>query len=338
MIIETTLVHIGLSILVFFTINWLGKHSTSLGYVTLSAFVKNDDAPAFNLIFRVFSPVVLIIILASTFYSVKLDSYVHNIWMVTLFYCLGRLIFILIFDRIFLVNWVREFFIWSTSTGISWLIYEKFIKFKSNLLPQPENLTNEFWILLILFVYSALNKIEINSDATVKRKLQYLRKAYSLNKKKYHSIISSQSPDVLCESFIYAVLLYESFNRPKFIRAIERFTFPHVAKSLGPMQVKTDKMLTDYQSVNEGSARVVKSYLQALKMAKERSAEKSVEFNPFTESRHMSYLQYKVAAEYNRDDSYVEGLREMHDHVIENLYPSFKAREIRIDWTDYYIS
>lgn len=338
MTIETISVHIVLSILVFFTINWLGKHSTSLGYVTLTAFVKNDDAPAFNLIFRVFSPLVLIIILASIFYSLKLDKYVQNIWLVTLFYCLGRFIFILLFDRIFLVNWVREIFIWVTSTGISWIIYENFIKLKSNLLPQPENLTNEFWILLILFVYSALNQIEINSNATIKRKQQYLRKTYALNKKKYHSIIASQSVDSLCESFIYAVLLYESFNRPKLIRTIEKLTFPHIAKSLGPMQVKTDKMLTDYQSVTEGSARVVRSYLQALKMAKERAAEKEVEFNPYTESRHMRYLQYKVAAEYNKDDSYVDGLSEMHDHVIENLYPSFKAREARTDWADFYIS
>ena len=55
---EVFLVHLGLAIILFFTVNWLGKRSASFGYMHLSVFVRSDPAPAFNFIFRVFCPVV----------------------------------------------------------------------------------------------------------------------------------------------------------------------------------------------------------------------------------------------------------------------------------------
>lgn len=336
MTLEPTVVHLILSIFMFYTINWLGKHSISLGYITLTAFVKSDDAPAFNLFFRVLSPIVLIILFASLFYSFGYDHYVQNIWVVTLFYCVGRFLFILIFERVHLINWMREAFIWVSSTGVSWIVYEYFIQFKTNLLPQPEELKNEFWVLLILFIYSVFNHIEFNGNATIKRKQNYCKKAYKHHKERFHSIIKVESVDTLSESLIYAILLYENFNRPKLIRMVERITFPHIAKSLGPMQVKTETSLSDFDSVRQGSARVVESYLKALKIGQEKAALREANFNPFMDSSHMRFLGYKVASDYNKDDSYVDGVTEMHEQLIENIYSTFKPLETPYDRSDMY--
>lgn len=338
MTIELLTVHLTLSIFMFYTINWIGKHSVSLGYITLTAFVRSDDAPAFNLFFRVLSPLVLIVLFASIFYFIGYEKYVENIWAVTLYYCVARVLFILIFERIQLINWIREIFIWLTSIGISWIIYEYFIRFRTSLLPQPEELKNEFWILVILFIYSVFNKIEFNGGATIKRKQKYCVNAYKNNKEEFDSVIKEHSVDTLSESLIYAILLFENFNRPRAIRVLEKIAFPHIANSIGPMQVKTEVRLSDLDSVRQGSSRVVKSYLEAVQNGKEIAARKEIEFNPFTEYNHMKYIQYKVAADYNRDDNYVQGVTEMHDQLIENIYTTFKIKEIRMNWADFYIS
>lgn len=335
---ESLVIHLALSLVMFYTINWIGKHSVSLGYITLTAFLRSDTAPAFNFFFRIVSPVVLIILYASILYSTNYDRLVQDIWRVTLFYCLWRLFFILTFERIYLVNWAREAFIWVSTTGVSWIIYEYFIKIKANLLPQPEELKNEFWILLILFIYSVLNQIELDEVGTKKRKNNYIIRAYRKKYSQFHHIIESQAVDKLSESLIYAVLLYENFNRPKLIRIIEKVTFPYIAKSIGPMQVKTEAYISDFDSVKLGSMRIVKSYCEALKSAQEKVQSKNADekFNPFINALHMKFLTYKVASDYNKDDSYVDGVTEIHQQLVEAVYPTFARPEPAFDRLDWY--
>jgi len=233
-------------------------------------------------------------------------------------------VFVFAFSRFHLVNWVREFFLWVFSIGLSFLIYEGLIKNKLNLLPELSDLKNQFWILLIMFIYSAFNQLDFSQQATVRRKQNYLNIVYLENKQKYGAIVSTYSIDVLLESFIYSVLLYENFNRPRFVRVIEKITFPWFSKSLGPMQVQTNMMITDADSVRTGAERIMKSYLNALDSAKEKAREKEIEFDPFKDNSHRQYVLYKISSAYNKDDEYLNGIMEMHSEVIEQLYPSLK--------------
>ncbi len=41
-----------LGIVLFFLINWIGKHSYSIGYMQISIFVKTEEAPALNFLIR----------------------------------------------------------------------------------------------------------------------------------------------------------------------------------------------------------------------------------------------------------------------------------------------
>ena len=60
--------HLGLAVALFYLINWVGKHSYSIGYVEISLFIKDEDSPAVNFLIRVLSPIVYLIIVASIFY------------------------------------------------------------------------------------------------------------------------------------------------------------------------------------------------------------------------------------------------------------------------------
>ena len=63
-----------LGIGLFFLINWIGKHSYSIGYIEISMFVKTEEAPALNFLIRVLTPVVYIIIVSTILYYFGLDK------------------------------------------------------------------------------------------------------------------------------------------------------------------------------------------------------------------------------------------------------------------------
>ena len=69
-----------LGVLLFFLINWIGKHSYSIGYMGISIFVKVEEAPALNFLIRVLTPIVYLIIISSILYYLNLNKYVINIY------------------------------------------------------------------------------------------------------------------------------------------------------------------------------------------------------------------------------------------------------------------
>ena len=148
---EILLVQIVLGIGLFFLINWLGKHSYSIGYMEISIFVKTEEAPALNFLIRVLTPIVYIIIMSTILYYFKLDKYVWNIYLINVYYILFRLLFNLITNRGLLLNWYRQFLYWIAILVISYFTYEKLIKVKANILPDFTTVSNELWIIILIF-------------------------------------------------------------------------------------------------------------------------------------------------------------------------------------------
>ena len=65
MIWYIVLLHIALSVLLFFIVNWLGARSSVLGYMQMSIGMKEDTSPMFNYLFKVLAPVVYIVLIAA---------------------------------------------------------------------------------------------------------------------------------------------------------------------------------------------------------------------------------------------------------------------------------
>jgi hypothetical protein len=80
------LVHFALAFSVFFIVNWLGSHAKTFGYMQLAVHLQKDEAPAFNFVFRVGSPLVLLILISAGLYLSSFDRYTESIFMVNLYY------------------------------------------------------------------------------------------------------------------------------------------------------------------------------------------------------------------------------------------------------------
>jgi hypothetical protein len=312
---EIYLIQILLGIGLFFIINWIGKHSYSIGYMEISIFVKTEEAPALNFLIRVLTPIVYIIIVSTILYYFSLDKYVINIFLVNVYYIAFRLLFNLFTNRGLLINWYRQFLYWGAIFILSYLTYEKLIKIKTNILPDFTTVANELWIIILIFVFQLTNNIRLSQDGTVKRKRNYLNSRYLHFKKKYGSIIKKTTQNEILESITYAILIYEDFNRPKLARLIENISFllsrkPH---TLGVMQVLSEKILTDRESILLGTKKIVNAY------------NKYVLENKNDESDYFEWsLINSIISDYNTGDSYCTEVHELSTIIRTEFYKETK--------------
>jgi len=308
---EILLVHIVLGIGLFFLINWIGKHSYSIGYMEISIFVKTEEAPALNFLIRVLTPIVYLIIISTTLYYFGLDKYVWNIYLVNIYYIIFRLIFNLATNRGHLLNWYRQVLYWLAIVAISFFTYEKLIKVKANILPDFATVANELWIIILIFSFQVLNNLRFSQEATQKRKETYLKNRYKYFKRLYGELIKDLTNNEILECIVYAIIIYEDFNRPKIARQIEYLKFrltkrPH---TLGVMQVRSDKLLSDLESVKLGTEEVVTTYRKHLEKLEESS-----------ESFYEWGIKYEIINHYNGGTSYLSEVSTLSDIIKNNFY------------------
>ena len=321
--LEIISVHIGLAIVMFFVLNWIGKLAAASGYLTLDIFLKRDEAPAFNFVFRVFGPVVFLMVVACFMYLLGLDAYVHNIWLVVVYYFAFRLLVNLSFGRYLLLNFRREILLWTVAIGLAWIVDREVIQRKEYLFPDYAHIANHLWVLVALFLYATLNHLRFDEQQTKRRKNEYLYAAYGDNKLRFAQVIREVTNERLVESLVYSILVYEGFNRPAVARAVEHLLFPWISKSIGPMQIKTMRRLSDLENVRLGARRVAEAYADAVTSGTEKARAKGREFDPTKNPSHRLYVILRVAAAYNRDDTYATEIESVHAILSTEFYPEF---------------
>ncbi len=308
---STLLIQIILGIVLFFLINWIGKHSYSIGYMEISIFVKTEEAPALNFLIRVLTPIVYIIIVSTILYYFGLDKYVWNIFLVNIYYVVFRLLFNLCTNRGLLLNWYRQCLYWGAIILISYFTYEKVIKVKANILPDFTTIANELWVIILIFLFQLTNNIRLSQDGTFKRKLNYLKSRFKYFNRLYGKFIKEATQNEALEAVVFAILIYEDFNRPKVVRILENINQRLTKKThtLGVMQVKSDKIISDLESVKLGTEKVIKSYRKYLNNLSKENGE-FYEYSAY----------YEIIENYNGSSSYQTEVVELISIIKENFY------------------
>lgn len=288
------IVHWVLAIILFYLINWIGSKSKDYGYLQLSVFAKSDEAPAFNFLLRAATPIAYIMLISATFYYFGFDDYVKNIWLIVVYYFLFRTLYNIVFARSQLINWPYQGILWMTSIPFSYFLYVNIIQTKARLLPDLATIANELWIIFGLFVYALFNRVKGSSPATRNRKEKYIKGKYQQYSHKYGEHIHDKLQNENLETLVYAIMIYENFNRPKIFRMAEHLVFPVFSKTLGIMQITTDKRINDKESVILAIDKLNSDYVIARKKIGE------------TRMGNDCLIKRETIAIYNRDDRYVE--------------------------------
>lgn len=283
----------------------------------MSVFAKKEDAPAFNFLLRILTPIVYLIITSAILYGLDLDYLVNDFYLVSVYYLGFRLLFNLITGRGLLLNWKQQFLYWVLIIVFSYFTYFKILIQKDNILPDFQTLANELWIIIFIFLYQIFNKIDFPSNGTQKRKDRYLNKMFDYFSRKYGDIINSKTSNESFKGLIYAVLILENFNRPKAARIIEYLKFYVTQKpsTLGVMQYYTSRYISDKQSVELGAEKIIQEceHLMAeYKAGKEK---------PYGGDYG---LRYDMAGIYNTGQQYQNDTFELWNEITEKYYPDSK--------------
>ena len=306
------ILHFVLALLLFFITNWIGKHSYSIGYVDISLYVQDEDAPAFNFIIRVFTPIVYLIVTSATLYQLGLDRFVSGYYMVSMYYIMVRLTVNIAQGRAQLINWPRQFMYYASILILSWVVYTKFLLTKTNILPDLSNIANEMWIIIFLFVYKIINELNFDSSASEGRKQRYLASNYRNFRGLYGAIIDKELTNDVLKAVVYAIIIYENFNRSRTVRWLENISFlltqkPH---SLGVMQFPTERFIDDKQSVALGTQKVRKSYEAVV-----------ANYTPAEDDYYDESLIYNpIISKYNGGSAYQQAVGDLVIRILAKFY------------------
>ena len=305
------LFHFALSLGLFLTVNAIGRRLYSRGYIHLSVLPKHDQAPAVNTGLRLVTPLVYLVLASAALYRLGWDDIVVGIWAVSVYYVLFRWFFNLALGRGALLNWPRELAIAAGIVGCSFWLSENVIRHRVNILPEPQGLATEVWVLVVAFLFYMVNELGGGDTGSERRKKRYvLRRAETL-KRRYAGELLAGIPgknDKL-EALILGIMVYESFNRPFLARLVEygAFLFGR-AKTLGIMQVTTDRWIGDRESVRRGIETVVASW----ELHREDSVPRLVAWN--------------VARDYNPDDAYAKEIVTLGETIANGLFAGSQDR------------
>lgn len=259
----TVLFQLSLAALLFMLVNWIGRHSIASGYLQLSLFSKTDEAPAFNFLFRVLAPTVFLLLVAAVCYSGGLDDFLTRSYLVVVYYVLIRWSFNVLVGRGRLLNWWNQVVVGATACGLAVVVHRNIIAHRQSLLPDLSTMANELWLLVIVFVYQAANNMHFSFRGTDRRKAAYLGHRLATLRREYSALIKEEAHgERVVEQLSYAVLIYETFNRPAVYRAVERHMIYWFKRpcSLGPMQVQATERISDVESVRRGVRKLRTDY------------------------------------------------------------------------------
>lgn len=321
---DVVLVQLGLAICLFWLLNWIGRHSYSVGYMQISMFLRTEEAPAFNFVFRVLGPVVFLFICAAVLYALRLDRYVDRIYLVSVYYVVIRLVFNVATNRARLLNWVRQVLYWFGILSLSYLAYQRVISTRANLLPDFSTFANELWIIIMIFLFQTMNQLRFSSEGTERRKSSYLKSRLAHFQSRYGPNIETWVSNPKLISLVYAIVIYEDFNRPQLVRWVENLVFRIRQKpmSLGVMQVRTSKLITDASSISLGVRKILEASQKSIGRLDAELSDPGNQHRGYSEWMLDAEIERDILKDYNPDDKYINEVSELAELLRKDLIKS----------------
>ena len=193
----TPAMHFTLAIVLFFSVNWIGKHAVDFGYVSTSLFEEPNESVALNFFIRALSPAVFIILFSSAAVALERPELRIGIMYVVLYYYLLRAGVIILFNRHRLISWPG--YILHSFFGIAFavLAYSYLILPNRSLIPNLEAAGNELWLALLAFLYAVANKVTLPSGPGGRRRNSFVSSHYEEARTRFGKQIDGKVSDKL---------------------------------------------------------------------------------------------------------------------------------------------
>lgn len=297
--------HVALAVVLFFLVNWIGKHAVDFGYVSTSLFEEPNESIALNFFIRALSPAVFIILVSSAAVALDRPEFRLGIINVVPYYYVVRAGVIFLFNRHRLISWPRYIGHALFGIAIAALAYKHLIVPNRSLIPDLETAGNELWLALLAFLYAVANKIPLSGGPGARRRNAFVNIHYNTARLLFGEVIDAKITDNLLKLVAYSVLVYEDYCRPPAIRTLERLAWWKKRRTTGIMQVSASDVLTDHESVNRGLDILLASW------------------DKYSGEERWSRVRSTIS-DYNKDVDYIGRVQEVMEILAERADPSFK--------------
>ena len=240
------------SIVLFFLINGLGEFGLTKSYRTHFSY-NYSEVGVFNVGYRILAPAVLLSIFALLIWFCDSSFPINQLFLSILIYWAIRVIaWFSSYQRVQTNIWfvlVQA----AISIGITaYIFFQCFQGDPGSLLPQPSDISIEFAIIALLVVFQMIVQSPLlrNKNAALSRR-EYLEKSlYEIKNLSSTSLSERFKEDIALRVFFYSIALLEDYYRPRSFRRLEYIGHKlHLCKTTGIMQVRSDKPLTDKESI-----------------------------------------------------------------------------------------
>ncbi|MCP3734521.1 hypothetical protein M9979_06485 [Sphingomonas sp. RP10(2022)] len=298
--------HLILALVLFFSVNWIGKHAVDFGYQSTTLFEEPDENVALNFFLRAMAPTVFIVAVSAALVATGHPSWRMGIAWVSVYYYGIRCMAIVLLNRQGLISWPR--FIGHATAGIAaaFIAQRYLIIPNRSLLPNLDSAGNELWLAIIAFFYAVANKVPLAGGPGARRRNRFVARHYRIIRRRFDALIATETKDSQLQLIIYAVMIYEDYARPPLIRSIERLMFWKKDRTTGIMQVRADHSLSDHESVQRGIHLLADSWAQ----------------NAPNESNWERTRD--TVSTYNRDDDYISRVFDVMEILAKRVDPSLE--------------
>lgn len=198
--------------------------------------------------------VILLMITAGIFFNFAI-KYVDNIFL--------SYVFLMIFDIVYVSYFLEKDFFDKEDKNIHYYIIlilvgffinQEFFNDVTSVFLTGSDLRLILWSFVIIFMYNFCKEKEIiNNKSNDKNKnisVDYILTNYAKLKYKYFDYCDLE--DKTLSNVLYAIMIYRSSKRSKFLRNYDYFIFRLNGKTskLSIMQVNTNKYITDVEGIN----------------------------------------------------------------------------------------
>ncbi len=245
-------IYLGLAILYIFSLPLLGKlNFISKRFYCNIVFIDDFFSREQYLFWILLFPFALWIA-SIVFYFLGVEFLVPNLWLSVFFFWIILFFYIVVLLERGLLLSKKDFLLISILSSFTTLAFNVFFYKRGLEFLLPPNNIEWFWIPLFGFIIfsvweSRRRHIVINSKHEKRIELYIDRKLEEF-KEKYGDLFKNLNKEQ--RELLLAILIVENYNRPRFIRFVERiFSFTGLIKSTGIAQF-SNKRLTDRESVD----------------------------------------------------------------------------------------
>lgn len=230
------------AVAVVFIVNLFGFLMKDKGYSNMHSFMSTEQR-VFNVVFRVVAPVVVWCFLIWALSYAGFSIHAQDSWFVIVYYWCIRVFLCLVYrqrdEPIFLGTLPKA--------ALSCFLAYYFAQFiigvdVMKLIPSTESVVFQFWIMVAI--------VAIGLVSGKKAIFDYEKQFYDIQRMAENLLPERFQQDVALQALFYSFAMIEDCYRPKPYRRLERVAAHlKLAKTTGVMQVKSNKVLSDKESI-----------------------------------------------------------------------------------------